>query len=195
MHQRQKRYLVYFITLVFVCLLIVAAVWFLFHKLNQAAKQIQKTKTDLVIWQKKEAYFRQLSEEQERLHDDLSRINQGFLNPERLVSFIENLEDLAHQAQVSQEINSAVQQPDKPASLKVDLVLVGNFPALLHYLVLLENMNYYSKVTKVQIIQMQQAPSWSSELGALPSLNTLKVNLELIVFLTPSPETQAKTKL
>lgn len=184
MISQSKKYLTYIMIFFVICLLIMAAAWLMVFKINQVASQIKEAKTNLAKWQKKHEYFRQLSEEYEKIGSDLEVANQGFLSADQIVSFIEELENLGRETQISQEIKNATIKEEDPASLVVSLLLEGDFSRVFYYLVLIENMAYYNEVNELQITRAEKRlAGLASE--PLTSSPVLKVSLELTVFLAP----------
>lgn len=182
MTRQQKKYVIYTIILLLFCFAVIAVNGVLLAKINQVTRQIQDTRENLAHWQKKEAYSRQLIEEYEKAAPDLVRIHQGFLSPDQIVSFIEKLENLSRDHQIKQKINSA-EKKEGVNVLLLSLSLEGDFLNTQRYLCLLENLDNYTKINKLEI----DAPAkivFLDEINSTPSL-PLKTDLELIIFLTP----------
>lgn len=183
MTSQHKKYVTLTLIALLICLMVIAANIVLFSKIHQIARQIQETKENLVHWQKKEVYSRQLAEEYEKITPDLELINQGFLQSNQVVDFIEKLEDLSRLHQIQQEIKQA-DKKEEEGVLILNLTLEGNFLTTLRYLTLLENLDNYTKINKLKIDASQEALIYNE---IMPTPRTfLKTALELIVFLTPS---------
>jgi len=173
------------------CLIALAGAYLIIQRINQASQQIRQTKENLANWDKKEAYFRELSIEREKISPNLIAINQGFLNPEQIVQFIKELEDLSRDSQISQEIKTIQKVEEPTPSLTLNLNLETTFKQTLRYLARLESLQYFNKLDKIQMI------SGATKIAANPenlnlenpeaviNIPLIKTTLEFTIFLIP----------
>jgi len=187
MHPSHKKCLTNCLFACACCLATLVGIYLIIQRINQASQQIRQTKENLANWDKKETYFRELSTEREKINSDLIAIDQGFLNSEQIIQFIKEMENLAQQSQIQQEIGGAQKIEEPIPNLTLNLSLEANFNQTLHYLAQLESLQYFSKLDKVQMINGTTKLAANIESpDKIPSGNPIiKTTLELTVFLTP----------
>lgn len=187
MHPSHKKCLTNCLLAFVCCLAAIVGIYLIIQQINQASQQIRQTKENLANWDKKEAYFRELSTEREKISSDLVAIDQGFLNSEQIVQFIKEIENLAQQSQIQQEIGGAQKIKEPIPSLTLNLSLEANFNQTLYYLAQLESLQYFNKLDKVQMINEATRLTANIESPDEISINNplIKTTLEFTVFLTP----------
>lgn len=149
MQEQQKIYL----TLLIFILIVIGLLLFLISPLIERVKLSSaefKEKNNLSASYKEKGgnYLKELRNEYANLEPEILDINRSFIDSERAVDFILAIEQAAALTNNYQEIKEISSVEEGILSFRVSLW--GSFPALLRFLVQLENMKYFIDFDSLQ---------------------------------------------
>lgn len=162
---------------------LVFGAWFLTLKIAGANATLRAKKTEIeTIYQN----WQMLAKSQKELRKaevDLKKINNAFVSLETPYDFISRLDELARSMAASYEVNLVAmggQNQDQEKAVRFQITFFGSFNNLMHFLKLLENMQYYARVESLQINQVRGGSAQTKNgpqilpPGSVHSLITLK---------------------
>lgn len=160
-------------------------IWFLTAKIAFTSSQLKERKSALAdLYQG----WQQMSREQkelQKIEPQLAKLNQAFISGEHPLAFINLVEVLAQKTNNLFEINLIPgpqdSEKEEAGALFFQISLAGSFSNFMHFLRYLENMEYYTEVTTLQVSQITgqnivQKPEWGQiPAGSVFSIINLKV--------------------
>lgn len=151
--QNQKIYYTAGLIMSIVLLLIFGAILPLLNKIKSASSNLSKNQAAT-----ENLYADWLSlriSEKDLNKIDQEKLEKNFLDPDRPMDFILNLENGIQKANLQHEIKiftlSPSQTKEKSQTIPFQIALWGNFPNFMHFLDYLENMPYYAEIDSLQI--------------------------------------------
>jgi len=164
LNTRQKIYLNLVIFLVCFILIILCIFFPLIERIKRESVAFQEARGRLSVLREEAVYLVQLKKDYESVRDDFARFKKAFLSSDEIVDFIINLEEIARNTNLYQEIQIYTPQKSKlqkeegfqENSLEFILKLEGEFKDLVNYMAYLENMDYYTETEEIQIKRVNE---------------------------------------
>lgn len=182
-NQNKKIYYSIGLIMLIVLLLIFGAILPLLAKIKNAGFNLTKnqtaTKNIYADW-----LSLQISEK------DLNKINReklekNFLDADRPLDFILDLENSSQKANLQHEIKiftlSPGQAKEKSETVPFQLILWGSFPNFIHFLNYFENMPYYAEIDSLQINRLTKDNLTNEKIPNLTE-GDVKINLNIRVY-------------
>lgn len=184
----QKRlYLNLAVSIIVFLLIISLVIPFLLGKIKQASTDLLKKREAFESWQKRQQDYVSLNKDYQAIKPELEKVNQSFLESDKILDFIVALEDSAKRSNNKYEIKVIEQSTDAGGkngltTISFQVSLKGTFSNLLHFLVYLEGLPYFNEITLLQI-QRASSVSTEQEIGK----GDISANLHIKTYFNPAP--------
>ena len=120
--------------------------------------------------------FRETNEEMDLVDDDIQKLDEVFVSYDEDLQFIETLEKIAIDNNVSQKISLGSikkEQKDEFEKISLEISANGNFLSIMKYLISLETLNYYVNISSLDISKSANPRSTNSSSGVTPAEDDL----------------------
>ncbi len=100
--------------------------------------------------------LRRLSENLKKTEPQLTTLNNVFIDQNRALEFVTTLEGIAAKNNVSQKINLMTDNAVEYSVYKkipLQVMVEGDFPSILNYLIDMESLNYYININNLDIVK------------------------------------------
>lgn len=147
----------------------IALIWPLLGQIKKESEDIVLQKKELALLEAKTQNLKKFQTRYKTYQPAITKINQLFISPTELISFIEFLEEEAVKFHLLIDITSLAPREKKTAalpSLDFQLNLVGSFPDFLKFLTKLENGSYLVEVANLSIRRLaKEVPQQAGQEG------------------------------
>lgn len=141
--------------------ILLALVWSYFYfKIKEGGDRILELRKEIQIIQKNKEENKSLEALIGNIEGDKNKIDKIFINEKEIINFIEEIEGLASQSNVSLDIISA-KIPDFNFNVN------GNFDSIFKFLVSLENMPYRIVLNRVFLQKNEGSGKWEIDFTIL----------------------------
>lgn len=172
MEIKQKIYLFSGLVLVILILLTGVVIKPLISETKTTSVLAEERHGKLLALQKTDQeYLKQLERNYNKITEDISLIKSGFLEVDKAVDFFVDLEDMASISSNDLKIEAR----DFPS---FDIYLLGDFPAFMRFLGLLENSKYFFDVESIQIKRFDGKDIPTDQIGKI-SVGDIKTVLKI----------------
>lgn len=123
--------------------LILAGYIFLFFHIQNKSTEANTIQEEIALIREQNAQFRNLSGVVKNIDTNREKLNNFFVDDEKIVGFLETLESLSDSsgAEVKvKTINEIEKEKNKPAQLSLNVTAEGSWGEVYHFLSLLENI-------------------------------------------------------
>jgi Tfp pilus assembly protein PilO len=116
--------------------------------IRPAHENFKQAKHTLANLKEQDSSLRAIAREVEQRNDDMQRLNQAFLDPDNIVSFVTLLETMALNSNVSLTIVSADVNADKTkiTGSVFTLSITGSLNNIMQFVTLAENLPYFTEI-------------------------------------------------
>lgn len=162
MTNSKNKFIINIVLVVFFNLLLLLLVIFLWRAADLKRNLVLDIKKQLALYERRIDHINRLEETLRRTKENYSKIESMFIEEDSMVSFIEELESLAKNADVNLKIKGirfVGEQDKKPV---FTLVISGSFKDIYYYFTLLENMIYKIEFDKASIEKFSETEGWES---------------------------------
>ncbi len=133
-------------------LLILAGALFYFFMIYPLHTDVARARQSLSDLQKKEASLDTAGRELEERREDFMRVDNAFLNPEEVISFVTLLEATARKHKVSLSKTASINtDPKAPKHGVFTMTTAGSFANIMPFLTAMEHLPYFTDITQLSI--------------------------------------------
>ncbi len=118
-------------------------------KIKEKSENIYQERIQAAVTEVEQQNVQITKAEYERLQSQSKTLDQFFVREDDILAFISSLETIAQQASVTQDIQNLRAPEGTSRESHIQLVLSGNFSALMRYLADLESSPYYVAIDKL----------------------------------------------
>lgn len=173
-----------FINIVFTLLLLGVLIYFIaipsINEIKTIGENINKQGARIDEEYQKCVNLKKLASDLKKIEPDLAKIDQIFVNREKELELIKQLEQTASSSNVAQIINIKDISGDKA---RLSLAATGDFNELFDYLLNLESLNYYLNIKSLSLSASSATISPSSYAEIETDGEKIKMAIETDIFI------------
>lgn len=149
MNYKQKIFLILLVFVVVIIGLLLFCISPLVNKIKALSSELEENNKIIVSYKEKGSnYLAWIKDEYENVELEVLRINSSFIDSDKVIDFILAIEQAAALTSNYQEIEEIDSSEQGVLSFQVSLW--GNFSNLVKFLVLVENMNYFTEISSLR---------------------------------------------